>query len=317
MVKYWPTERSINLNNKIVDLFIETEKKIHLKKYNKSNQYLHLDALNLQSRTKLFNCIIDDLRKLILDLIEIDLNLEKINELVDRIRKIFIKKVYRNFLYKIKYEDINNLKLNFIVDSNDDLMKYLLIYFTLGSSSISQKIFIFESIYTPYNHVKILLENFIIQTANEIIRKIFQMLDNSPNINTFLKSQNICNKLYLSNRAIILLLNNLKWQHFLQKYVYQVKYIYSERQQILILSSTGIITKYIHISKMQEINKFNKFKTIFILWLEIKDLVIPKLEKLVVQIAKYFLYSSLNLINNILLIIIKTIIFYLKNKSTK
>lgn len=313
MVKYWPTERSIYLNNIIVDLFIETEKKIRLKKYNKSNQYLYLDTLNIKSRNELFNCIVNDLKKLILDIIELDLDLKKIDKLNHKIRKIFIKKVYQNFLSKINYKKIKNLKLNKIENNHNDLMKYLLIYFTLGSSSINQKIFIFQPSHTPYNHVKILLENFIIQTGNEVIRKIFHKLDNSPQINTFLKKQNICNKIYLSNRATILLLNNLKWQYFLHKYVYQVKYIYSERQQILILSSQGIITKYIKVSRVQEINNFNKFKTIFTIWLEIKDLIIPKLEKLVVQIAKYFLYSSLNLINNILIIVIKTLIFYLKN----
>nr|ARW64891.1 hypothetical protein [Polysiphonia sertularioides] len=313
MVRYWPTKRSIYLNNTVVELFINTEKKIYLKEYNNSNQYLYIDALNLEIRSKLFICIISELKKLILDIIEIDLDLEKINQLKSKINQIFLKNVFRRFLEKINYKGITNLLIDSINKINHDKIIYLIIYFTMGSSKIDHRLFIFEPIYTPYNHVKILLEDFIIQAANETIRKLFSTLGNSPKINSFLKEQSICNRAYLSNRSTILLLNNLKYQYFLQKNLHEVRDIYSERKQILILSSRGVIAKYIQISNVQEINKFNKFKAIFVIWLEFKDLIIPKIEKLVVQIAKYLLYSSLNLINNILVIIIKGIVFYIKN----
>nr|YP_009394253.1 hypothetical protein [Leptosiphonia brodiei]ARW62815.1 hypothetical protein [Leptosiphonia brodiei] len=311
MVKYWPTQQSIYLNNSIVDLFIETEKKIVLVKYNKSNQYLYLDMLSIISRNKLFEYIINDFKKLILDLIELDLKLNKIINISDKIRDIFIKRVSQKFLYKKKYNNRKWQNTNKYERNNNDLMQYLLIYLIFGASSISHNTFVFTPIYTPYNHVKILLENFIIQIANNIMKEIINNLDYSSNISIFLKNQNICNKLYSSNRSITLFLNNVKWQNFLQSYIYDVKCFYSERQQIWLLSSQGIITKYIHLSNIEKIKKLNQLKTIFLFWLEIKDLTIPKIEKILIQIAKYFLYSSLNLLSNIFLIIIKIIVFYL------
>lgn len=311
MVKYWPTQQSIYLNNSIVDLFIETEKKFILVKYNKSNQYLYLDMLSTISRNKLFEYIINDFKKLILDLIELDLNLKKIMSISSKIRTIFIEKVSQRFLYQLKYKTIEWRNKKEYEHNSNDLLQHLMIYLIFGSSSINQNTFIFPAIYTPYNHVKILLENFIIQTANNIIKEIIYNLNYSSNINIFLKDQNICNKLYSSNRSIILFLNNIKWQNFLQSYIYDVKCFYSERQQIWLLSSQGMITKYIHISNLEEIKKMDQLKTVFLFWLEIKDLIIPKIEKLLVQIAKYFLYSSLNLLSNLFLIIIKILVFYL------
>nr|YP_009394673.1 hypothetical protein [Polysiphonia elongata]ARW63235.1 hypothetical protein [Polysiphonia elongata] len=311
MVKYWPTKQSIYLNNSIVDLFIETEKKFILVKYNKSNQYLYLDMLSTISRNKLFKYIINDFKKLILDLIELDLNVKKVISISNKIRNIFIGKVSQRFLYQLKYKKIEWENKKEYEHSCNDLLQYLLIYLIFGSSSIHQNTFTFPAIYTPYNHVKILLENFIIQIANNIIKEIIYNLNYSSNINIFLKNQNICNKLYSSNRSIILFLNNIKWQNFLQSYIYDVKCFYSERQQIWLLSSQGMITKYIHISNLEEIKKMNQLKTVFLFWLETKDLIIPKIEKLLVQIAKYFLYSSLNLLSNLFLIIIKILVFYL------
>nr|YP_009122286.1 hypothetical protein [Vertebrata lanosa]AJH66044.1 hypothetical protein [Vertebrata lanosa] len=311
MIKYWPTQQSIYLNNSIVDLFIETEKKFTSGQYNKSKHYLYLDILSIINRNKLFNYIINDFKKLILDLIELDLSAQEINVMSDKIRTVFIKKISQKFLSRLRYKKV---KLRYKIHSSynyNDLIQSLLIYLIFGSSQIEQKTFMFQPIYTPYNHVKILLENFIIQIGNNVIKNIIYILDNSPYISDFLKSKNVCNKLYSSNRSVILFLNNLKWQHFLQCYVYEVKSFYSERQQIWILSSRGIITKYIHISKIENIKKLNQLQLIFIFWLEIKDLIVPKLEKLIIQIGKYFLYSLLNLLSNLFLVIIKTVVFYL------
>lgn len=311
MVKYWPTKPSIYLNNSIVDLFIETEKKFILVKQNKSNQYLYIDILSSTSRNKLFKHIINDLKRLILDLIEINLNPNKITNISDKIRDIFIEGISTKFSNELKNEVIEKKKTRKFHKNSKDMMDHLLIYLIFGSSSIKQNIFIFSPLYTPYNHVKILLENFIIEMANNVIEDIMMNLNYSSNINIFLKNQNICNKLYSSNRSIVLFLNNIKWQNFLRSYIYEVKCFYSERQQIWLLSSQGIITKYIHISDIKKITRLNQFKVAFLVWLEAKDLAIPKTEKLLIQLAKYFLYSSLNLLSNIVLIIIKIIVFYL------
>nr|YP_009397966.1 hypothetical protein [Gredgaria maugeana]ARW67152.1 hypothetical protein [Gredgaria maugeana] len=310
ILKYWPNRPNINLNNAVVNLFIETEKKLMLKTNNKSNQYLYLDILNTTTRNKLLQSILNEFKELVLDIIEINLSTQMITKLNKRIGNIFIARVLNKFLLQFRYSNRINSNYQFN-DNYNSLVDYLLIYLIFGSSCIEDNIFLFETSYTPYNHVKILLENFIIQIGNITIKQLIYNLNNSPNINKFLKQHNICNKIYTSNRSIILFINNLKWQNFIQSYIYDVKSFYNERQKIWIISSEGTITKYIYISKEKQIQSFNQTKILFMFWLETKDLLIPKAEKFIIQIAKYFLYCSINLFSNLILILIRIIVFYL------
>nr|YP_009394878.1 hypothetical protein [Polysiphonia stricta]ARW63440.1 hypothetical protein [Polysiphonia stricta] len=312
MIKYWPNQQSIHLNNAVVNLFVETEKKLVFKTYNNSNQYLYLDILSTITRTELLEHILSEFKKLVLDLIEINLQLNVLRQMSGKIEKIFINRTYKRFLFRFPYNELKlHRNINVYPDKNSSV-EYLLIYFIFGSSYIDKTTFLFEPSYTPYNQVKVLLENFIIEIGNNITSEIINNLKNSTNINNFLRKGNICNKLYASNRSIILFVNNLKWQNFMKKYIYDIKSFYNERQQVWIISSGGILTKYIYISRTTKIKNLNQIKVIFILWLEIKDLIIPKTEKLIIQIFKYLLYCSINLFSNLILILIKIIVFYLK-----
>nr|YP_010618615.1 hypothetical protein PN024_pgp180 [Rhodomelopsis africana]WAX02628.1 hypothetical protein [Rhodomelopsis africana] len=310
IVKYWPNQQSISLNNAVVDLFIETEKKLALNIDNQSQQYLYLDILNNITRTELLQSILNEFKELILDMIEINLDPTMLVKLNKKIIAIFIHRVSSNFFFKFKFDHktFDNSKLK---DYYSHLIDCLLTYLIFGSSYIENDIFLFETLYTPYNHVKVLLEDFIIQIGNIMMKQLICNLHNSLNINKFLKQQNICNKLYTSNRSIILFLNNLKWQNLVQSYIYDIKSFYNERQKVWIISSEGIISKYIYLSKDKKIQSLNQIKIIFIFWLEIKDLLIPKTEKFIIQIAKYFLYCSINLFSNLILILIRIIVFYL------
>nr|YP_009396319.1 hypothetical protein [Polysiphonia scopulorum]ARW65505.1 hypothetical protein [Polysiphonia scopulorum] len=312
MIKYWPNQQNIHLNNAIVELFFEIEKKLVLNNYNKSNQYLYLDILNTRTRTQLLQYVLSEFKTLVLDLIEINLKHETLNKFSNKIEKIFIYKTYEKFIKNFNCTTLKHNKNTILDCENKSLIEYLLTYLIFGSCKINHKIFIFEPNYTPYHQVKILLEHFIIEIGNNITKVIINSLTNTHNINSFLKRSNICNKLYTSNRSIILFTNNLKWQAFIKSYIYEVKSLYNERQQIWIIGQEGILTKYIYISREKESKNLKNIKVIFILWLEIKDLFIPKIEKLIIQIFKYFLYCSINLFSNTIIILVKVMIFYLK-----
>nr|YP_009391972.1 hypothetical protein [Periphykon beckeri]ARW60320.1 hypothetical protein [Periphykon beckeri] len=308
-IKYWPNQPSINLNNAVVNLLIETEKKLILTTKNKSYQYLYLDMLNTMNRIKLLTSILNQLKELILDIVEINLNYKTMISLNKKIETIFINRVSQEFLSRLKFKQ--TVHKHQFPNNHKNLSNYLLTYLIFGSSYIESNIFLFDKLYTPYNHVKILLENFIIQTGNIIIKQIIYNLNNSSDINKFLKQQDLCNKLYISNRSVVLFINNLKWQDLINSYIYDIKSLYNERQKICIISSSGIITKYIHLSKKTQIQNLNQMKIIFIFWLEIKDFFIPKTEKFLMQIGKYLLYCSINLFSNLILILIRIIVFYL------
>lgn len=313
MIKYWPTKQSIKLNNAVVDLFIETEHKLIYDLSNKTNYYLYTDILNNIGKNKLFYVILNEFKQLILELIEANLNERDLKKLNKNIMHIFTEKIYKNFLSSLnnkyqKEQKIYKKKLNYI--ENYYLIESLIIYLVLGSSAIDQNIFLFDRSYTPYKHVQILFENFLIQISNITICRLFNKRVIIYNVNNTLRY--IYNKAYISNRSIALLINNLVWQNFLYSYIDEPQYIYNERNRIWLISSKGIINKYIYTNRVQEIKKFTKFRIFFLLLLEIKDILIPKIEKFLVLIGQYIIYLSLNLLSNIIIIFIKIIIFYLR-----
>nr|YP_010170884.1 hypothetical protein K8K75_pgp182 [Chondria tumulosa]QSD57025.1 hypothetical protein [Chondria tumulosa] len=310
MIKYWPNQPSIKLNNAIVELFMLLEKKITKNLSNNTHLYLYIDLLNLKNKNKLFKIILDEFKILILDLIELNLNKKQFIYLNKKIFLIFLQKVLSNFTLKDQnkknYITKISLKMSKLYLFNE-LIKYLI----FGSSTNNYNIFSFNKLYTPHIHVQILFENFIINTGNIIIKNIIENLKNPASIYKFFKEQNKCNYLYTSNRSITLFLNNLKLQNLVNFYIYNIKSLYNERERILLISSNGIITKYIYISNIKKIKCLNQIQVFFLFWLEIKDIIIPRIEKLLIQVSKYLIYFLINFFSNLVIIILRILIFYL------
>nr|YP_009398819.1 hypothetical protein [Cliftonaea pectinata]ARW68030.1 hypothetical protein [Cliftonaea pectinata] len=310
MIKYWPNKQSINLNNCVVDLFLNIEKKLYYKLSNKTNYYLQIDILNEKYRNKLFYLILSEFKTLILDLIELNISKQKLLQLNQQIKNHLINKVLKNFILNInsKYKIKSH---NFISVEHDKLSYNLMIYLIFGSSHITKNIFLFEEIYTPFKHVQIIFENFIIELSSIIVNYTINNFMNSPTISKLIQYKEICNKYYISNRSIIFFINNLKLQNLIYQYIYMPKYIYSGHQQIWLISSSGLIKKHIFLSRIEEIKKFNQVKIFFLFWLEIKDIIMPKVEKLLLKIIHYLAYISISFLSNIMIIITRVIIFYL------
>ena len=309
MIKYWPSQQSIKLNNAIVELFLVTEKKLKYDLINKTNYYLYIDMLNSKSKYILFKTILNELKNLVLNLIEININQTELNYLNNKIFIIFIKTTSQKF--KLNHSEQNN-NINKIFEINNSfLIKELITYLIFGSSKISLSTFSFDPVYTPYKHVQILFENFIIQSANIIIKNIIERLESSSSIKNFLKGENKFNQIYSSNRSIVLFLNNLRLQEIINLYIYKTKSIYNEREQIWLISSKGIITKYIYVSNVKKLKTLNQIQAIFLFWLEIKDIIIPKIEKVIIQIGKYIVYFLVIFLSNFIILLVKIMIFYL------
>lgn len=308
-IKYWPNQPSINLNNAVVEIFIETEKKLLSTIHNESNKYLYIDILNNFTKSELLSIILYELKELILDIIEINLKPQTIIAIKTKISKILIRRTLKKFL--LKFSD-TALILDLDTKYKDNhLTEYLLTYLIFGASNIQENIFLFDPPYTPYNHVKILLENFIIEISNVITKKLIYTLNYSHNINILLSKQKFCNKMYSSQRSITLFLNNLKIQNTIESSINDIKSLYNEKRKVWTINSNRIKIKYIHLSNQKTIKKLNQIQVFFVLFLEIKDLMIPKTEKFIIQIIKYLLYCSINFFSNLFLILIRIITIYL------
>nr|ARW64065.1 hypothetical protein [Chondria sp. (in: red algae)] len=309
MIRYWPTQPSIKLNNVIVELFTTTESKLKKNLPNRTNHYLYIDILNSQNKRKLLKLILDEFKNLLLDLIELNLSTTQINKLDQKILIILIKKVSKTFQFNKYLVDYRKIIL---LDKNQlYLIKELITYLIFGSSSIQYKSFLFNSLHTPYNHVQILFENFVIDTANTVVKNTIDDLKNSTSIYNFFKETNKCNYLYTSQRSITLFLNNLKWQNLIESWIYETKSLYNEREKVLVMSSKGIITKYIYLSNVHKIKYLNKIQVTFLLWLEFRDLTIPKIEKVILQVSKYLAYFFVNFFSNLGIGLLRLFIFYL------
>nr|QCI06489.1 hypothetical protein [Erythroglossum lusitanicum] len=323
MIKYWPNTQSINLNNAVVNLFITTKKKFVYNLSNNTNHCLYIDILNNINKQKLFYMILNELEKLILDIIELNLDRIKLKKLSYKILYNFIKMIQKLNIYSKIITMIvlaiisiiviiNNTYFNIILKESYLLINNLLIYLIFGSSFIDNQLFIFNKLYTPYKHVQILFENFIIQTSNLVIYNLFYKSLYLSQILQIMQKNTLSNYSYASTRSIIFFLNNLNIQNLIYKYIGQPKAIYSARYQVWLISHEGIITKYIYTNRLLDIKKLSKTKTFFLCCLEIKDILIPKIEKIIIIIGKYFIYILINLIGNIMILIIRAMISYLQ-----
>ena len=324
MIEYWPNEQSIKLNKSVSELFFYTRKKFTINTSNQTNCYLYIDILNYKYKQKLFEIILTELEQLILDFIELNIEQKEIKKLNYYILCNFINKISNTFTSKINLKNIKTLDIKeqnnknenssffqIIVTEQNLLIEYLLIYLIYGSSYIEENIFLFNKYFTPYNHVKILFENFVVQVSNIIIHNLINNFLSLSEAIYFLKKNSICNYSYLSVRSIALFINYLNLQNFVNLYISQPKSIYSSRYQVWLISSIGIISKYIYASRSKELNKLSKEKTLFLFFLEIKDIIIPKLEKFFIIITKYILYLFINIFNNIIILSIRIIISYI------
>ena len=322
MMKYWPIKPSLKLNHCVIDLFYITKIKI---KYNLSNQtknFLYSDIINKSYNKKLLFIILKELENLILDIVELNLTAEKIKQLKYEIFYDFVNTTSTKFIsiFEIKYT--NYLKKHFSDNSffyslykyyieleNYILIEHLLIYLTLGSYYIDDQIFLFHKFYTPHKHVEILLENFIIQISNYVIYNISKNFKCLSDMIYFFQLSSMCNPSYLSTRSIALFFNSIKWQTFLYKYFYQPKLIYNAYYKVLIFSSKGVISEYIYITRLNNLKKLSHGQILFLFIIEIKDILIPKIEKLFINIFKYITYIIISIFNNFFILIIRAVLF--------
>lgn len=326
-MKYWPNKQSLQLNYHVIDLFYNTKIKIKNNLSNQTKSYLYTDIINQTNKKKLFFIILTEFEQLILDLVALNLTSNNIKKLKYKILHDFIYINSKKFIltFSIKYKNYFQKKFKYksffyskssyykIIDLEDDiLIEHLLIYLIFGSSKINDKIFLFNKFYTPYKHVEILFENFIIQVGNCIINDITKHFLSLSDMIYFFKLNSICNSSYISTRSIALFFNNINWQNYIYIYIYLPTLIYNAYYKVWLFESKGIINQYIYTSRLNDLKKLSRIQIVFLFILEIKDILIPKIEKLLIIIFKYITYILINIFSNLFILIIRAILFSIK-----
>lgn len=319
MVIYWPHKRGINLNNEVANLFFRTKQKLAQNLPNQTNSNLYIDILDNSCRSTLFQLIVAELEILILDIIELDLTIHHIDLLKHKIVSDLIQRALKSLLLNANNKNFTTLEFNTKTElmtllSNYELnVEYLLIYLIFGSSYISNHLFIFDKLSTPKEHVSVLLENFIVQIANLVIFSILKSITSLPELTKFIQKSSLCSKAYISIRSLAFFRNSIVFQDLVYFYVQQPKEIYSSRYKVWLISSSGLVSKYIFMNRLNDLSKLSNLQLISILLIEIQDLVIPRLERLLLIISKFVLYIFINLLGNSIIIGIRIIISRIYN----
>lgn len=320
MIKYWPNQQGISLNKNVINIFYHIEKKLLSNLSNNTKCFLYIDILNNYNKYIIMRIILKEFKLLILDLVELNLPLDYIVnmksqiiiDLTEQAQKKLIRHkdsyLYKNYLNSDTY--IKNIYLQ-----QNLLIEYILIYFLFGSSFIPNNIFPFHNLYTPKEHVQILLENFIIQLSNLLVFYILDPINGLPyNQNTLYKYK-LCNATYLATRSIAVFKNNLSFQNITDFYLGQPRAIYSSKYRVFLISSRGIVTKYIFISRINDLQKLSKIQLFLLLFLEIQDIIIPKIENSLLVTTKIIFYTLINVFGNSLILLIRVLINQIKNNS--
>lgn len=323
MIKYWPHRQSIELNHEVALLFAQTKNKFASNLLeNTTNDLLSIDIIDNHNKSKIFHCVLKELEILILDIIELDLNIENIKllnhkMLYDLIEKTLLQFISNDKILKEVFQFKKNISYNSDITFFEHklLLENVLIYLVFGSNYIQDKIFAFDNLKTPQKHVSILLENLVIQTSNFALIQIIEETYSLSELISFLIDNNLCNSSYLSIRSIALFRNNLIIQNLKYRYINQPRAIYGARYKVWLLGFNGLICKYIYTSRLEDLPKLSKPKLIFIILIELQDIILPKLEQLLLILGKIILYVLINIVGTSIVFLIRTIISGLQNKN--
>lgn len=314
MIKYWPNKQGIDLNNEVAYLFFSTRQKFSYNLVNKANDILYIDLLDNKNRDKLFCVVLLELEILLLDITELDLSVKNIKILNYKILYDLIKKSLKHFISQmnsITYISLENKDSNYlqvILSEHKLLLENLLIYLVFGSSYIDYNMFVFDNINTPKQHVSILLENLIIQISDLVIFIIFDRLKSLSQISSFLKNNKLCNSSYVTIRSIACFRNNLILQNLKHLYFSQPKAVYSSRYKVWLISSSGLVSKYISIVRLDDLSNLLPIQSLFVFFIEIQDVLIPYTEKLLLILSKVTIYILINVLANSIIFCIRALV---------
>ena len=321
MIIYWPNEQGIKLNLAVANLFVQTYQKYSRSISNKSNTYLAIDILNTSIRKQLFIETLIELEILVLDLTEINLDIDNIRYLNNKIIYDLTNKIIKNFIQKLNLcklteifcfnPDRNKLFLN----EHSASINQLFLYLVFGASAIENNSFSFYSLKTPFNHVRLLFENTIIQISSIIIFNLLEHYSSIKNLSEFLTKNNICDPKYQSIRNISSFRNNLTSYYWLHIYVHYPYNTYCSCYKTWMFSTTGLIYKYIYLNRISEYVKLSKSQLVFILYLEAQDFIIPKINYIITLLGKLILYIVGKLIIESLQTCSQLIIYNINNKK--
>lgn len=320
-MKYWPAKQGIDLNSKVAYLFNTIHLKLNYCLYNRTENILSFDVINLQARKELFKIIILELEILILDIINLNLTIQDIRILNFKILIDLLNKSINSFHEYILYKQSNRdiLKLNYYLSSDDLileqhlLLEELLIYLIFGNTiAYDNTSYTKDTILNK--HVEILLENLVVQLANIVFNQFIQKHKSLSSLFIFLKINKLYNNQDISIKSVTGFKNNLIWQQIVDYYYIQPKAIYNNYYMVWFLTNQGLSYKYIYIYRDNNIKNLSRSQIVIITLLELQNFIIPKLYTILLWILQTLIYICTYLIEKTLILLFSGLSYFIQIK---
>lgn len=219
----------------------------------------------------------------------------------------FLTKKY-GYKVKIKECDFKNaLYTKNLLEDTEILFKVTL------SSLLDPRSAIFRAVYYPIyssaseNFLEALVDNLILEISNCIV---YFSLVSFSSIYAF--RQILYRSKFLSLRNLERFKNNFNWQLYTRSYIQRPTDLYNNRYEIYILKTTGIYCRVIYANRSKEITSLSNVPLLTIVFIEIKDFVISRLEETLVAISKGLRFTLTSVIGQVIGLVWRGIIEGLK-----
>lgn len=322
-VQYWPSQQGMELNTQISYLFKKAYLKLNSSLHNNTSDLLSIDILNGYTKKELFKIILLELEILVLDIIEVDIGLEDLQVLNQKILLDLINKSLKSFSLLV-HNQINvnhaiNININYLTkrffSEHIFLLQDLLIYLIFGSSDKYQKIYFVHNIKVPIKHVEILLDNFIIQIADIVFYELMNSKKSLSILFQFLQQNQICHSAYISVRSIATFKNNLLWYNLIAYYIKYPIIIYNNRYKVWVFTRYGLYSNYLYADRANNLKSLSSLQILILILLELQDFVYPKIKNILFSLGQFSIYLLKYIINNSINLLFKSIIVVTRTKT--
>lgn len=303
MITYWPSKQSINLNAAVSNIFTQTYQKLLLDLCNKTNRCTPLDVFNKYIKRQILLELLIELEILVVDIIELNISIHELKQLNNQVLLYLINTTGKRLLDFLESHEAN-FSLSFRLQYNrlffhehSNGASIVLTYLIFGSENVSEDVFPFKNNKTPVYHVKALFENMLMQISNTVA---FNLLENSRSItriDSLIRHKGAIYYRHQSIRAMSNFKNSLISNNLINFYIYYPQNVYCGKYTVHLLSTKGIIRRYIYFNRSYEYIKLSNSQLVSVTYLEIKDFIAPRLNQFIALIGKLMIYVFAEIIS--------------------
>ena len=260
-------------------VFTQVSLKVHRNLRNATTEALLLDYINVDFKVYLLTLILDEVKKVLLNLKYYSYIKVGVKYKLDRLLQLTILKVRIKLnqapLFSTKKFGYNYSEIHWLLTHLENEDKELISLLIATDLWIQKKEVSSELGDFPPLLMMAILENFVLKLADIVV----YLLLIQPEFQEVIINNEYINYLASINNQR----NNIYWRAYIKELFLKPKYIYSQVYNLKVINSNGICNKIIYLPKYQLKEKKNLSKVQFsiLLYIELIEFIYPKLERVV------------------------------------